>query len=51
MPGVQDRSKGKIDLDKGLGINNDEINRACAGDKIIDTDKRKYPGHEPKFVD
>jgi len=50
LQGVQDRKKGKIDLNKGLGINKDEVSRACAGDKVIDTDKRKHFGDEPKFT-
>ena len=47
---MQQKSKG-VDLDIGFGITKKDKDRAIACDYVIDTDRRKYVGHEPKMID
>ena len=48
---MQDKSKGKPDLYKGLGVSKKERDDAVAVDHVIDTNKRTKFGQEPKFTD
>jgi len=48
---VWNTSKGKVNLDKALGLENDELNRAVAKNYVIDADKRKHYKDEPKMTD
>jgi hypothetical protein len=47
---VQERSKGKVSLDKGFGIEEDS-KRAVDVPYLIDTNKRKKLGQEPKMTE
>ena len=50
LQGMQDRKKGKIDLNKGLGLKDEEIKRALQEDFVIDVNKKRSFNDTPKFV-
>ena len=50
LQGVYDKKKGPIDLNKALGITEEEIKRAVAVKHTIDVNKRKKFMDEPRFT-